>query len=1024
MRDSRATGPFPSAVDTILSLCSGKIRVAFKQRAPMPIIVLRSQDPTAGARNSTGLSADAGPQAAANVVKRLSGIYHDGRIPCRLTVPRAASPDNGGQPGSNNPPPVSLSVYGPAIEIVRDLAAPDKWNMSFRTQYKPFTFPRSDKLRAIEDAVGVDKLLTGGQRGAPGSGSREPVSRRRNQGRKAHSGPGDEEATKSQGIIALLREGVSPSSTLGALLVAAASVKFFNVVSTGLLAIVFLAAFALLAVAAMITAYRAPLALLRPANWWFTWTTFIGPVGELPDGISDLRWQRLGLRGSWRVHQARVRFVRGQLKKAQGDFLTLQEAADLGITTQEAALRFCLQLRVLALLEDLRANHRRWTLDLRGLKRTWPPMLFLPAVDSSPASQALLQAISDVRSRRSEQDPLLVVTASQRLHKFEHVPEPTARPEAGARYTAWLTRIRINQSPSLGSSWPWIMDYPFTPEALENISRQLPDPFARRSLWNLWSRWSLAFLVAVTVVLCLHANTKLGEDYCGGGILNYFDSRHDIVSIAGTADNPTQCVGIEVNDTEAFVPPGGGVSLADTLPVSSASCGDARQLSNVTLATVEQCIDEQNEEAEQSGHYVTFVYAGPLTAAAGQQQEKQTLNAVKEIAAMCAWQFDNIWSGDPIKVRIDIANGGLYLNDQQVMAEKIVTAALHDSSIVGVIGLGRDTLSSQAVVRELARTGLPVVGTTNTDDYLPKLWSYFGMAATNAEEVSALAPLTGRAANHYAVVLERSTRPADPYSEQQAAAAVTMLQTEEHFTLIHAPGRPPGPVIFSANDSSSDIGAAVTGGICEQSDKPSVVYLAGRSDDLAELLDSISQSPQCFAQHVIVLSGDDLTKNEFNESPDSYFPNDVMVYYTALTNTAKTAGSPLVSDIERAFGVTVASDPTSPTSSTSPYGNAVFADGTLALAFDATAALYKAATDAYSEAGGQPDRVGTAAVLRCLTINGATGTVGFTGVHHGIQVMQVTPPANGSATPGLQPYGGPSLPGDHNCAPPISQSSP
>ncbi len=70
---------------------------------------------------------------------------------------------------------------------------------------------------------------------------------------------------------------------------------------------------------------------------------------------------------------------------------------------------FPLQLYVLALFEDLRDNHRRASWDLRGLKRTRPPVLILRQVSRENGGIELIKAVSDVRSRRSELDPLLIV---------------------------------------------------------------------------------------------------------------------------------------------------------------------------------------------------------------------------------------------------------------------------------------------------------------------------------------------------------------------------------------------------------------------------------------------------------------------------------------------------------------------------------------------------------------------------------------------------------------------------------------
>jgi hypothetical protein len=998
---------------TILELCTGKIRTAFRQGAPIPIIAVRESDE----RLDTEAVAAARARAATEVLEALYVHYRKGRMPRqRIEALKVSAGGNAAPHGRRHgrmagPPPVDSSVYWAAIAAVRDLAVPGNWNMSLGSQYKQFAFPRSAKLSAIEDKLGVTAKL---------AEYRRALQEKREAGTGKHeagTSSRDEVASK---FLAWIGQGVGPSSLIGALLIAVIPARFASL-SSGRLAIIFLAAFAVLAGASALRLHQAPLGWLLPANRWFTWTTFIA-VGER-DGDFDRWWQRLWPRRSRLVHKAREEFVRWQLKKAMGHDVPPGVATELGITTQQDAFQFYLRLRVLALLDDLRANHRRWAFDLRRRKRTWPPVLFLPEVDASPALLALLQAISDVRSRRSETDPLLILAASERLHESDQrarIPSPALPPgqdEPETKYTAWLTRMRIDQSPSLGSPWPWVMDYPFTPEELVRVSPPRNEPVARRSLWNLWSRWTLAVLVVVVVGLGLYANTKLGEKYCGGGISDLFDSSHDIVSDPGPAGDPAQCVGIEVNDTPAFVPPDGGVSLAGTIPGPGSSDtgapGPGGQLGKVTLATVEEVIDRQNEKAEQSGVYATLVYAGPLTAPA--TDEAQALNAVKELAAVAAWQADNN-ADNKLLIRIDIANGGLDLYDQQRMADKIVTAAERDSSIVGVIGLGRDTSTTPDVVKELTGAGLAVIATTNSDDQLPQNYpDYFGMAATNAEEAFALQPIARRAAKGSAVIFERPLSMNDPYSQQQGAAAAEMLG-KAGFALIGG-----GPQYFSVDDNNGYIqGTELASTVCAPGVKISVVYLAGRSDDLAGLMTFIGDNAPCFARQVTVLSGDDLTKNEYNENSNAYLPAGTTLYYVALTNTAVSGQqSHLKQDLNAAYDVSI-----SPAAgSRNPYTNPVFTDGELALAYDAAQALSQAAQSAYAAAG-SPTRSGIDLALRCAVSlsGGATGTIGFTDVHHGVQVMRVTESTGG--TPDLQPEPYYNRPTHGACPPPISQPAP
>ena len=1036
------------ASDNVLQLCTNTIRRAFRtQRAPMPIVAVRADDDASAPGSASGVPPS--PAAATTeVIEVLYALFRAGGIPCRILrgmhagpaqVPHLAaagqaagpgqSPAANGQSGTGaaqQAPEAGPREYGLALAMVRNLSVADGWTRAGRAQYKPLAFPRSSILRAIEDEAGVVDLLAGtvfgrpagGSGPGPGNGAQQPPARpspdkvvsrlhlpRRRRPGRATPGITVEADSTTRPVLTALGAAVSPSSTVGALLVAALIAKVVASASTLTLGAWFAVTFAALAALKLVQENLAPLSWLGAANQWFTTTTFIGPVGDLPAAGYDIGMQRWRPRLSWRVREDRATFVAEQLITAQfgPDPKPPTEPGGPRTALQpDMALRYYLQLRVLALLEDLRANYRRRTLDLRHRKRTWQPMLFLPAVDSAPAARVLIQAISDVRSRRSEQDPLLVLAGSQTLHK-------EAKSLAQGTYEEWLSTLRIDQSPSLGPYWPWVMDYPCTRTALSLPGGGQRPPVVRHSPWSLWSRWTLAILVAIAAGLGLYGNHRLGAEYCGGGVLNYFAASHDIVSVPGARGSEAQCVGIEAADAQAFVPPDGGVSLANTIPgrgqAASPSPGSGSlQLGQITATTAEAGIRQQNAVAEEHGSYVTFIYAGPLTTTGG-QQETQALDAVKELASLYAWQYgiDTI-DGNPVMVRIDIANGGQDMASQVIMAGKIIAVAQRDPTVVGVIGLGRDTQTTPTVVQELADAGLVVVDTTSSDDYLPSHWNYFGMAATNSEEATALWPFAARGsvAARHAVVLERqpSRQSPDLYSKQQAMAAVRMFHAIQ-LPLIGVPDQPPGPLTFQVQGNQGIFeGSNAASTVCQSPVKPSVVYLAGRSDDLRGLMDFIKGDAKCFAPEVTVLSGDDLTKNEFNEPGTPFLPQNVTLYYTALTNTLKTGpGSGFTHDLEQSLGVRIPAGQGS-----RDYSNPVFTDGILALAYDAAHALYTATENAASAAGGNPlTRSSIAATLRCMVpiTNGATGSIGFSGVHHGLQVMEVTQSRDG--TPDLRP---------------------
>ncbi len=645
------------------------------------------------------------------------------------------------------------------------------------------------------------------------------------------------------------------------------------------------------------------------------------------------------------------------------------------LAERKRAWQSYLQLRVLALLEDLRVCHRPWALDLRHRKRTFPPLIFLPSATGKNGGLAFLQAISDVRSRRSEQDPLLILAGVPRQDDIEHhEADSSAGKDDPKSYTTWASSLRLNQSPSRGSAWPWALLYPVTDKDLKRERTDIIQERARRSWWTrLWSRRFLALIVVLSVVatiLYLGHNSQEQARAAEVARRLYCDSSHYLVR---SPQSPGQCVGIDTTDSLDFVPADGGVQLNGALP--GAAPGEPGTGAGISLRQLEQFIMAQNRKAEQAPSHITFVFAGALTTATNQAGELQAAGAEKELAGVYAWQYHANTEGT-VPVRIDLANGGQDMNSQILMTQEIVTAARHDPAIVGVIGLSRDTATSAQAVHDLAVDDLAVIDTTNSDDVLPEDWNYFGLAATNAEEADSLRPVIARVQDKSAVVFTRQGD--DLYSEQQAIAGQNMLRSAG-FSLIGA-GPVPYPVTSDRADFESAAASSPQDQVCGAAARPSVIYLAGRSDDLSGLMSLISDHAGCFAPHVIVLAGDDLTKIELPGAAYN-LPSTVTVYYTALTDVSKTAtGSSLALDVDHALGL----------KSMPSYTDPFFTDGGVAAAYDAAHALYQAATDTLSDApDGAVSRAGVPSYLRCTQItNAATGQIWFSGVHHGIAVVR------------------------------------
>jgi hypothetical protein len=976
------------AADDVLRLC-GELTDRFRRRAPMPIVVLQARRP----------EEDPGPPTATQVhqvdrlVADLHQIYRAGRLLCEMPAVPDDSP-------SVLPHPIGKKIgeYHDALALVRVLSTSASWDNARQSQYRRYSFPRSQLLAKIEAAVEAEI-----RDGAAGSvrPDEDPVLDRLTRPR-----------------LPTLKRGKSPLTALRAVWTVAVTIfgGVLTVVAAALITpelarwlLVFIGTAIVVSwlVELVRQGFAAPLSWLNPAIPWFTTSTFILADDDDPPGSEPVpRWRRLTARWPGRVRDDRARMVVRQVIAAYygppraghawqdgpaGDSLGDTKGPGLNIPPpddpaadggqRESAMRFCLSLRVHALLLDLRSNYRPWSLGLRHQRQSWPPMVFLPAADTARGGIGFLQAVSDLRSRRSETDPLLIV-ASSGPGSLRDRPESVPADGRLSTYDQWISRLRIEQSPSLESQWPWVLRYPVWTDRLSSQSLADPDqPLTRWSGWGLWPRLALALVVVLLIAGGLWRNQVLASEYCDGGLFGY---DRNLVLIGG------ECIGTETANANAFVPPGGGVTLGGTVPAreDTPAVGSRVSLSQVSLAYLEELIDVQNRVA-QSGPHVTFVYAGALTGPDGSLDPQDD---IEELAGVYAWQY-NIDTAlqDHVKVSIDIANAGDGSAEEGRMAQTIVAAARQDPTITGVIGLGIDTSQSATAIGDLAQADLPVIDTTNSDDTFPGDWNYFGLSPTNAEEAAALVRrFAGRGHGRHAVVFERvgnNGHATDPYAEQQASGARAAL-TNAGFQLAGA-----GPISYTPDSDLAD-STAVEQDVCAV--HPSVVYLAGRHEDMSQLVSLLDARKTCFAANVTVLSGDDMTFTEYRGTRARLLAPRMTLYYVAQTDPAHVGpgdtdnGSSLNGDLQIALNLATTPD----------YTNSILANGLVALGFDAADVLYRASTTDSGLSGPEQalPRSSVAPGLRCPKApvsGGATGPLGFADVRHGLDFFKAVNATNG-----------------------------
>ena len=994
-QDETATAP------EVLNLCNELTRDFAHAPVLMPIVVLQGDE-------SPDISPqlpppprqpESGHDPAAGLVDRLHDTYK-GRVRCRrFANKRGYAPP---VPGSPLPGvPGMLAEYDRALTLVRALATPKGWDTAEGWPYRSYSFPRSALLAAIEEAVAESVPANAS---APANGN-APAGNNSSPGENAPAAQRPDQWAAFKRLTSLRRRRpVSGSlaalrSVLAVLMPVAAVVLSVELatLSTPRRAPLVLLLTVLIILASWLVllcrqSFTAPLSGLFPASHWFATSTFIladdQPVDEPPARLPRLvlllpRWSRR-IRA---VREERARMIVGQLAVAYYGSPSADEWAPGDATAsgaeRERAMQLYLSFRVHALLEDLRANYRPWTFDLRRRKRRWPPMLFLPGVDQLPGGVRFVQAVSDLRSRRSETDPLLVVASSWR-RLIPHAANPAPEPDDGSTslYQRWIRRLRVEQSPSLGDRLPWVLLLKVKADSARLPKDGRARPRAGWSVWHLWSRWTVA---CVLVLLCLGGFQRsqwIGRQYCGGWLFGH-DAKLLVVN--------GECIGTDTTGRTAFLQAKQGVTLTGAMTASGAmpAADSPVSLAKVNLADLESLIDSQNQEA--TAPYVTFVYAGGLTAPTG---STDPLDALKELAGMLAWQYYvNTTQDDHVKIRIDIANDGDNSGQEQRMAQTIVDASNQDPSITGVIGLGVDTSQTPAAIQDFADADLPLLDTTDSDNRYPQDdWDYFGLSATNAEEAHALVGRYARNGNgRLAAVFERlgpDGQPTDPYTRQQAQSAEAALRGAG-FKLVEANGRP-GPIGYTTRTAMANT-PGIEHAIC--ADHPPVIYFAGRHQDMQQLVGLLGKERKCFSGAVTVLSGDDMAVTEFPGTRAKALAPDMKLYYVAQADPAYVPSTPgdgadngsgLNSDLESALNL----------GDTPSYASPVFANGLLALGFDAADLLYSQSAAGGAGASEQEQALPRSAVgpgLRCpqeSVGDGATGPLGFADVRHGLDFFK------------------------------------
>lgn len=679
-------------------------------------------------------------------------------------------------------------------------------------------------------------------------------------------------------------------------------------------------------------------------------------------------------------------------------------------------IEFHVQLKAFALFEDLRAEHRKLSLSLRGYKRPTVPVLFLKDITKANGGIDMLSAMSDIRSRRSELHPLLVIASVDYAHRHEldllaqaaqpdestassSVDEAPAVPAldddetVDDRYASWEDRLGTAQSPSQRIALPYLLRLPIPSERPDG---QHPAPLAkrRRPRWTwLWSWQSLVTALAVVVAGGFYLNHQLTMDYCQVDALFFPNPDARLLPDEGVPKSH-ECVGVATH----------GLYFETDKPKSMGLDGNLRPPSSnnhgaqTTLHDLQDKIAAENRKIANEPHVATILYAGMLTAA--DNNKENAVSSIRQLAGAYLAQMRNNEhelpnedGTNPVKIRLLPVNVGQNMNFSKEAVDSILAMARHDRSVIGVVGMERNTDKSYAQIRRLSDAGLAVIDTANSSDALPTLPNYYGIVSTDHDEVVAARYEAGKlfpSSKPKTLIVSRDTShdprgSRDQYSAEQAADARSELRKD---------GYQPDSITYSDNHP-------ITGQIAEQCSHYGLVYFAGREEDLPGLFTGL-ENGQC-KQPLTLIGGDEVSRARFgNTDHNVHLPSNVTVFYTIFTylpNDLKSGSNNWFVGLTQNVLL----------------GSLPLDDGQTVVTFDATTALALAAQRVFAVNPGQSgvpgsQTVTSGGVLLALQNlqwkGGVTGTIDFTHDQHhlngagnrGLTLVEVTDPSSGQTT--------------------------
>ncbi|MBF8193058.1 amino acid ABC transporter substrate-binding protein [Nonomuraea sp. K274] len=309
--------------------------------------------------------------------------------------------------------------------------------------------------------------------------------------------------------------------------------------------------------------------------------------------------------------------------------------------------------------------------------------------------------------------------------------------------------------------------------------------------------------------------------------------------------------------------------------VVNANARSPEKLFNAQVSEWLRRIDDNNERAGKSGHYVDVVLFGEYSPWNVAANDPRVVSALSELAAVEYYQR-NIRSSP--RLRVLVANGGDNFGRAGEVARLVVEMAERNRRLMGVVGLARSLTGVSDAIRELHQAKIPMVSGTATADMMgtiprpgtpgtPSRY-YFHVSPTNFREAWLGArfakTLLPRKRRIKAVIVKDRTSK-DQYTSNLADDFKAAVLREGFKLRAELPYSEDGGLPPAASEA------------CRQT--PDVIFYAGRASDFLDFLTAV-EGRRCGA--VTVIAGDDVVKVMPHHGYEIAGMQQVEVYYLAL----------------------------------------------------------------------------------------------------------------------------------------------